>query len=209
MFIIRQPNFPVGTEQRVTQNLSRPPAWKTNNRRHSAYEESKRCFTVQGATADRSSKPVYRHESGFWPCPHTYVVRQVHPADGAGRIHEEFGGSRDVPIGFAALRMQHSVLANRVSIRVRKQWKRIPSRQTELPRLGGRIHADAHDFNATPMKLAQVLLKTPQLGVAEWSPIPTIENEHEPTMFLQKIGGRDLLPSRIQEHERGCFLTHA
>jgi hypothetical protein len=111
--------------------------------------------------------------------------------------HEEFGGSRNVSTGFAALRMQHSVLPNRVSVGVRKQWKRIPSRKTELLRLGGRVHADSHHFNAAPMKLAQVLLKTPQLGVAEWSPIPAIQNEHEPTMILQKIGGRDLLPSRI------------
>ena len=60
---------------------------------------------------------------------------------------------------------------------------------TELLRLGGRIHADGYDFNATLMKLVQVLLETPQLGVAERSPVASIENEQESTMILQKIGG--------------------
>src|SRR5215831_8924604 len=87
---------------------------------------------LRALPAHHTSKPVYRHENGFWPCPHTDVVRQVHPADRAGRINEEFGGSRDVFTRFAALRMQHSVLTDRVSVGVRKERKRIPSRLAEL-----------------------------------------------------------------------------
>src|SRR5262249_8496317 len=51
---------------------------------------------IGSATCSPPSKPVYRREDGFWPSPHTHVLRQVHPADCAGRINEEFGGSRDV-----------------------------------------------------------------------------------------------------------------
>jgi hypothetical protein len=59
------------------------------------------------------------------------------------------------------------------------------------------------------VKLVQVLLETPQLGVAERSPVPAIENEHKSAMIVQKIGGRDLLSSGINEDERWCFLADA
>ncbi len=79
-----------------------------------------------------TSKPVYRPENRFWPCPHADIIRQVHPADRAGRIDEKFGGPRDVFTPFAALRMEHSVLTDRLSLGIGKEWKRIPSGLTEL-----------------------------------------------------------------------------
>ena len=85
--------------------------------------------------------------------------------------------------------MEHSVLSDRLTIGIGKKWKRIPSRLAELLGLGRRIHTDSHDFKATLVKLVQVLLETPQLGVAEWSPVSAIENEHKSAMSLQKIGG--------------------
>jgi hypothetical protein len=63
-------------------------------------------------------KAVYCSENGFGSCPHTDVVRKVHPTDGAGRIHDEFGGSRDIFSAFAAGGVQHSVLANDVGVGV-------------------------------------------------------------------------------------------
>src|SRR5690349_5582263 len=63
-------------------------------------------------------KPVYGRENRFRPCPHTNVVRQVDPADRAGRINKEFGGSCNVLTAFAAVRMQHSVLTDSVGVGV-------------------------------------------------------------------------------------------
>ena len=44
-------------------------------------------------------------------------------------------------------------------------------------------------FEQPPPPDFQALLETPQLGVAERSPVPSIENEHEPAMILEKIDG--------------------
>jgi len=154
------------------------------------------------------SKPVYRRKNGIWPCPHTNIVRQIYPADRTSRIDEEFGGSRNVFPTLAGFRMQHSVLADGVSVRVRKQWKRIPSRPAELLRLRGRIYAYPHYGNSTRLELVQVMLKTPQLGVAEGSPVSAIENEHEPPMILQKIRGGDWLSIGIEQHECRCLLAN-
>jgi hypothetical protein len=37
------------------------------------------------------------------------------------------------------------------------------------------------------MELAQVLLETPQLGVAERSPIAAVENQHDCAMAFQQV----------------------
>ena len=49
-----------------------------------------------GERYDDASKPVYRRQNRFWPGTHTDIIRQVHPTNRAGRIHEEFRGARDV-----------------------------------------------------------------------------------------------------------------
>ena len=79
-----------------------------------------------------ASKPVYGRKNRFWPSAHTDIIRQVHPADRAGRINEEFGGPGDVFTFFAALSMQHSVLTDRLSLGIGKKWKPIPSGLAKL-----------------------------------------------------------------------------
>ena len=109
----------------------------------------------------RASKPVYRRENRFGPGPHTDIIRQVDPTNRASRINQEFGGPRGVFTSLAALRMDHPVLSDRLTIGIGKKWKRIPSRLAELPGLGRRIHTDSHDFKAASVKLVQALLETP------------------------------------------------
>src|SRR5579884_974624 len=58
------------------------------------------------------------------------------------------------------------------------------------------------------MELVQVLLDTPQLGVAEWSPVPPIKNEEHAAMIHQKTRGRDLLSIGTREHKRRRLLVH-
>ena len=105
--------------------------------------------------------------------------------------------------------MQHSVLADRVSFRIGEKWKCIASGLAEFLGVGGGIHADRHHFNAALVKLVQVLLEAPQLGVAERSPVAAIEDQHKSAMIVQKTGGQDLLSCGIHEHELRCFLTDA
>src|SRR4051794_39098409 len=72
-----------------------------------------------------ASEPVYGRENRSRPGPHTDILGQIHPADAACRIDQEFGGSRDVLAVPAALGMQHSVLANGLSVGIGKNRKRI------------------------------------------------------------------------------------
>jgi hypothetical protein len=50
-----------------------------------------------------------------------------------------------------------------------------------------RIDADRGQLDATRFEVAQTLLETPQLGVAEWSPVSAIKNQHR-AMRRKQIG---------------------
>jgi len=78
------------------------------------------------------SKPVDRRENRFRPGTHADIIRQVHPADCAARIHEKFGWPRDVFTVLASPGMQHSVLPDRLSLWIGEKWKSIPSGLAEL-----------------------------------------------------------------------------
>jgi hypothetical protein len=62
--------------------------------------------------------------------------------------------------------MQHIVSANNLRIRIGQKRKRV-SELLRLPLANvRRIDADADNANSTRVELRQLLLKTPQLGVA-------------------------------------------
>ena len=153
------------------------------------------------------SQPVNRRQNRFRPGPHPDIVRQVLPPDGARGIHQEFRRPRDVSPSFPALRMQHSVLPDRFGFRIGQEREFVPVGLAKFLRLGGRIHADGRHFHAAPLKLAQMLLETPQLGVAERSPVPAIENQHYCAVILQQLGGGNLFSRGILQDERRRFLV--
>ena len=103
--------------------------------------------------------------------------------------------------------MQDAVQANDFCVRIGEEREAIPPGLAELLRLGGRIHADRDDLDAPVMKLAQVLLKTPQLGVAEWSPIAAVENEHDGAMGLKQLGRSYLFSSDVLKYKGGRRLA--
>ncbi len=75
--------------------------------------------------------------------------------------------------------MQHIVSANNLRIRIGQQRKRVPE-LLRLPLINiRRIDADADDTNAARVEFRKPPPETPQLGVAERSPKPTIENQHD------------------------------
>ena len=121
--------------------------------------------------------------------PYADIVGQIDPADGTARIDKKFGWPSNVLTSHAGLGMQHAILSDGLRIGIGHKRKRVAPGLAELLRLAGRIHADGYHFNAALMKLIQVLLETPQLGVAEWSPVPAIEDEDDSAMILQKLGG--------------------
>lgn len=74
--------------------------------------------------------------------------------------------------------MQHTVLPDHLRVGIGEKREAIPPRLTKLLRFGRRIHTDRDNLDAPGMELIQVLLETPQLGVAEWSPIAAVEDQH-------------------------------
>ena len=138
-------------------------------------------FTSQDRTLGSLMRfqPVDRFQSSLRPCAHSYIIGQVYPTDRASRVHQELSGTRDVLAVLATLRMQDSVLPDHLRARIGEEREAVPFGLAEPLRLRGRIHADRYNLNTPVMKLAQVLLETPQLGVAERSPISAIENQHD------------------------------
>jgi hypothetical protein len=69
-----------------------------------------------------------------------------------------------------------------------------------------RINADGHDANAARIEFRQPLLKTPQLGVAEQSPIAAIENQPRAAAAREEIGQRYRFSILVRQGEIGRFL---
>src|SRR5215471_6694425 len=70
------------------------------------------------------------------------------------------------------------------------------------------IDADCHQTNAACVELAEVFLETPQLGVAEGSPVPAVEDEQHragddgaPDLGLEKLGESHLVTIRVRQGE--------
>jgi hypothetical protein len=137
--------------------------------------------------AASDSQPSDCFQNGFGPRTHSYVISQVHPTDRARGVYQKLGRARDILPVFAGLRVQNAVPANDLCIWIGEEWEAIPSGLAELLRLGWRIHADRDNLDAPVMELAQVLFETPQLGVAERSPIATVENQYNRSMALQQV----------------------
>ena len=110
------------------------------------------------------------------PRAHGDIVRQVHPANRAGGINQKLGRPRDVVAFRPPAGMQEIVTANDFGVRIGKQRKG----ETQLLRCRAinlrRVDADGDDANAARVEIGKTLLKTPQLGVTEWSPEPAIKN---------------------------------
>jgi len=105
--------------------------------------------------------------------------------------------------------MQHAVLPDHLRVWIGEEREAISSRLAELLRLGRRIHTNRYNLYAPVMELTQVLLETPQLGVAERSPITAVEEQHNRAMAFQQLGRSDLLSGDVLKYKRGRGLARA
>ena len=64
-----------------------------------------------------------------------------------------------------------------------------------------RVHADGRDANAARIEVRKPLLETPQLGVAEQSPVPAIENQQ------RSVGARRALGRRFKKISQRDWLA--
>ena len=72
--------------------------------------------------------------------------------------------------------MKQIITTNYLGVRIGQKRKSVPHFFSVTLVGFHRIYADRGNPNAPRVEVGQVLLETPQLGVAEESPIPAIEN---------------------------------
>ena len=137
------------------------------------------------------------------------IVRQIHPANGATEINQKFGRARDVSAFRSSAGMQHIIPANDLRLWIRKQRKCI-AKFLPLPPINlRRINADADHTDAARVEVGKPLLKTPQLGGAEWSPKSAIKNQHDGFRIGKQIREGNRFVVLIGQCELGCSLPDA
>jgi hypothetical protein len=102
----------------------------------------------------------------FRPRPDGGVSRQIHPADGAGGVNQEFCRPGDICSFGSPARVQKIVAPNHFGFGVGKDGISEAHPLTMPLVYVRRVHADSDDANAARIKVRKPLLKTPQLGVA-------------------------------------------
>ena len=104
--------------------------------------------------------------------------------------------------------MKNIVTANDSGAGVRKKREC----ETHLLRISAidfnRINADSRDMNAACGKFGKTLLKTPQLGVTERSPMASVEDQDRPILGNQ-ISQGDLFAILIRQRELRRFFTNS
>lgn len=98
----------------------------------------------------------------------------------------------------ATARVEHTVAADYLGAGIRKEWESVPPLAAEVPGLLGRIDADRGDLDAAGAKFREALLKTPQLGVAQRSPVAAIEDQQDGAIAGKEIPQRHRLAAGIR-----------
>jgi len=127
---------------------------------------------------------VDRLQDGFRAGPHAYAPGQVFPPDNSFRIYQKLGGARDIVTVLASAGMKHAVLADHLRFRIGEKRERVTLAGAECARVLVGVDADGGNLDAARVEIVQAPFETPQLGVAEGSPVAAIENEqHSPVLF--------------------------
>ena len=117
------------------------------------------------------------------PGAHGDRIGEEYPADNARRIDEEFRRTGDIRVTGPSTGVQQVVAANGFEFGIaeecegKAQLATVPERHFRL------ITTDSRQADTTGVELGQMLLKTPQLGVAKRSPMPTVEHEQDRLRF--------------------------
>ena len=154
----------------------------------------------------------------FRSCPFAKVFGQVPPAHYARSVHQQFRRTSNVfPVRTAAP-VHQIIAANDFGAGVRQKRVSVPSLATERRGLIRRVHADRYRSHSPLRELTQIVLDTPQLGVAERSPISPVENQKQSSWFLpfrswyrlgEQRGHRDLISAGIGKRKLGSLLPNA
>jgi hypothetical protein len=128
----------------------------------------------------------------FWSRAHSDVLREIYPADYAVRINEELRRACDICSLRPCALMQHIVPPNHLRLRIGQERIGVAKFLTLVLIDFRRVHANRNDLNPARFKVPKSLLKTPQLGVTQWSPETTIKNQRDGFGSANKITKRDV-----------------
>ena len=106
------------------------------------------------------------------------VIRQVNPTDHPGRIDQKLRRARNVLSARTTPSVQQVVSANHPGRRIRKKNVGVSLFLAVSPSDCRRVHANGGNAYSSGSKIVESLLETPQLGVAEGSPVAAIKNEY-------------------------------
>jgi hypothetical protein len=106
------------------------------------------------------------------------VIGQVHPTDNPGRIDQKLRRARNVLPAGTTPSVQQVVSANHLGRRIRQKSVGVSLFLAVGPGDCRRVHANGDNADSSGSKIVESLLETPQLGVAERSPVATIKNEY-------------------------------
>ena len=118
------------------------------------------------------------------------AVRQVHPADGACGINEEFGGTGDIGALRSSALVQEAKTSDHLRLRVRKESESEAQLLAVLARHVRGVRADGDHTDAACIEVGKVPLETPQLGVAKGSPVAAVENQQNAVGCCARRAGR-------------------
>ena len=149
---------------------------------------------------------IDRGQGLFRPRPHRDIFRQVHPPHRSRAIDVKLGWSRDVAALWSGMRMQNIVTANYIGLLI-GQKRESESHFPAMPRRHiNRVHADRREMDTPLLEITQPLLKTPQLGVAERSPVSAIKDQHR-AVWRKQVRERDLFTIPVREREFWRFCS--
>jgi hypothetical protein len=149
---------------------------------------------------------IKRFQHLLWTRADGGAFGQVRPKDRAGRVDQELGRAGDVGVLRSSSGMKKIITADHLSLRVGKKEK-LKAKFLNLAAVDfRRVHADGGHTNAARVEFRDSLLKTPQLGVTERSPIPPIKNQQRAFVGNQ-IDQRDRSAALIGQGEVRRFLA--
>jgi hypothetical protein len=145
----------------------------------------------------------------FWPEAGEQSLRQVHPPDRTSLVDQELSRTRKVLSILAALFMEHPISANSRGFGIRQECERVALAFTQLPSLFVRIDTDRDDLRLSGAKVRKSPLEAPQLGVAQESPVATVEDQQYSTICLAQLSERNGCSVGRRECEIRRPLTYA
>ena len=107
------------------------------------------------------------------------VLGEIDPADLSGRVDQKFGGAGNIRAVDASMGVDKVPAPNDVVFGVGENRESIASRLAQMLGLLRSVYANGNDTNLTRVEIGKVLFETPQLGVAERSPIAAVEDEDD------------------------------